>query len=193
MAPREQVTFFAVGAAHDSELTPNNFATLDYILLPRVLQQYVGPVRSDVNAALASHHFLIQAALQITVAPTLAKQCSSKRRDVAALKRPDVAKDFGEAFAEDLASRPHADNVNDASKALCDAFDHAARKALPECSGARPHRPWVRAGTLQLIDQRTTARADHDADQEKDLARRIRASVRSDRRAWLDEVLAQKD
>ena len=146
-----------------------------------------------MNAALASHHFLIQAALQITVAPTFVKQCSSKRRDVAALKRPDVAKDFGEAFAEDLASRPHADNVNDASKALCYAFDHAARKALPECSGARPHRPWVRAGTLQLIDQRTTARADHDADQEKVLSRRIRASVRSDRRAWLDEVLAQKD
>ena len=46
---REQVTFFAAGAAHDSELTPKNFATLDYILSPRVLQQYVGPVRRGVG------------------------------------------------------------------------------------------------------------------------------------------------
>ena len=190
--PREQVTFFAVGAAHDSELTPQNFATLDYILLPRVLQQCVGPVRSDVGAALGSHHFLIQATLAMTVAPTLAKQRPSKR-DVAALKRPDVAKDFSEAFAEELASRPRADNVNAASQAMCDAFAHAAQKALPECSGAQPHRPWVRAATLQLIDQRTAARADHDVGLERDLARRIRASVRSDRRAWLDEVVAQKD
>ena len=43
VAPCEQITFFAVGAAHDIESTPTDFATLDYVLLPRVLQQYVGP------------------------------------------------------------------------------------------------------------------------------------------------------
>ena len=136
VAPRKQITFFAVGAAHDSELTPNNFATLDYILLPRVLQQYVGPVRSDVGAALASHRSLVQATLVMMVAPTLAKQCPTKRRDVAALKRPDVAQDLSEVFAEELASRPRANSVNAATGVTCDAFLHAAKTALPECSGA---------------------------------------------------------
>ena len=104
-----------------------------------------------------------------------------------------MAQDLSEAFAEEVASRPRADSVNAASEAMCDAFAHAAKTALPECSGAQPHRPWVRAATLQLIDLRTAARADQEVGLEKNLVRRIRASVRSDRRAWLDEVLAQKD
>ena len=98
-----------------------------------------------------------------------------------------------QAFAKALASRPRAESVNAASEAVCDAFAHAAKTALPECNGAQPRRPWVRAATLELIDLRATARADQDVSLEKDLVRRIRASVRSDRRAWLDEVLTQKD
>ena len=190
--PQQQVTYYELGASPHSELTPNSFAVLDYILVPRGMESILGPVLSDRTAALASHHFLVSCLAKAAVKKDRRQGRKQVRRSRAALGDEDVAEAFAKAFDESMRHQAKAADINAACDQIGRAFEHASGKALPE-EAATPQRPWIREGTQDLLKQRARARAEQDAERERDLDRRIKASVRHDRRAWLEERLGQKD
>jgi len=72
---------------------------------------------------------------------------------------------------------------------MTEAFHAAIGTTLPVLPLA-PHKPWISAQTLDLIQQRTLARRQgHDAS-ERHLNAKVKQSVKTDRGNWLDGLLA---
>jgi len=67
-----------------------------------------------------------------------------------------------------------------------------AEQVLPNVT-VRAHRPWIRATTLRLIEERSVASLRHDQPHVQKLSSEIRRSAKIDRRVWLEERLLDND
>ena len=77
----EKVTFYDMLTRPTDDITPNRFAELDLILVPRELQQIMGAVRSFRNVPIRTHHFLVCGVLHIEVDKPVSHKPGFKRRN----------------------------------------------------------------------------------------------------------------
>ena len=148
-------------------------------------------VWSDSAAALASHHFLVQARVLIDI-PRTEPRVRKKRKDHSVLRDSNVANSFAEAFCEHMGSDnddADTESAQQLNERMTQAFSFAADRVLPEVK-LLPRRPWISSGTLALIEKRNAARERGAREEELELARQVRASVKSDRSQWLESSLA---
>eukprot|EP00959_Pyramimonas_sp_CCMP1952_P095745 2001657-Pyramimonas_sp.AAC.1 len=75
---------------------------------------------------------------------------------------------------------------------MVDGFVHAETTVLPQ-EPIRPRKPWISSSTLELVRLRYRARRGADAPRERDIAKRIRASVARDKANWLEDVTRDGD
>ena len=81
-------------------------------------------------------------------------------------------------------------NIENVSDMIVSAFTAAANNCLASKPLPSPKKPWIRAGTLDLIQQRSRARAACDYETERSLHRQIKKASRVDRRIWLSNLAA---
>ena len=55
--PKETVTYYAVGASPQSQITPNTFAQLDVFLIPEATPQEVQSIKSHMHFAIPFRRF----------------------------------------------------------------------------------------------------------------------------------------
>ena len=96
--PEQQITYYEIGSSPHEDRNYRNFAQLDFILTPRRWAGAVADVRSCMEEALATHHFLVEAVLDARVDKP-ARKVSQPRYDKAALQDDAVAQAFSEEFA----------------------------------------------------------------------------------------------
>ena len=192
--PEKQITCYNVGAEAMSPATPANHGQLDFMLISRDWLSQICSVHSDRSIALASHHFLVLADVQLDVARG-EKFDRQHRPDVCTLMEPTVSTIFRREFETTMSSiAPNeAEEMNvDAVEA---AMGHAFKKAAESLrkSSTVKHQPWISDGTLLLIEARNRARSDRDKNRERGLNIQIRKSVKKDRSQWLDKLLVTGD
>ncbi len=73
-------------------------------------------------------------------------------------------------------------------RSLTEAFQQAEH-TLPDKEHVAS-KPWIRQGTLTLIKKRSEARLRSDRGMEKEMQKQVRNSVRVDKAAWLENMLA---
>ena len=96
---------------------------------------------------------------------------------------------FAALVEEELRSQAITDTRTTSLEEKQDILKHAFRQAsviLPE-QRATPHKPWITTNTLKLIDERTTARHNKDAEAEKQLGKKVKSSVQKDKRLRLSD------
>ena len=189
----QQATFHDIWQNPVSEISHRGFAQLDLVICPRSELWQVKQIRSDRWQALASHHFLVEVVAELNGGP-------ADHRDSGAIaKHPRY--DF-QAFQDasirnKFAQRSHElvqESLNDSSGAeqvvsvFCEALHSAAAEMLP-VSAAQAKKPWIQAGTLDLITSRNDARKDGDRTRELFLNKRIRKSAVCDRTLWLQNMI----
>ena len=192
-----QVTVYNVGSSPVDELTAAHFGQIDFVLVQRAWLGTVRQLYSDMNMALASHHFAVIADLQIAVPKVvkevIPKHASNPRVCVSALTAVEVANRFALLFDESMSNHEdHELSIDDFYHVMSDAFQHAAEKCLPQ-RARTAKRPWISSETLSLLQRRDDARFSRDVSAERDLSKQIRRSVAEDRRAWLDQLLQSGD
>jgi len=189
-APTERLATY-----HEPSTTPmgdvsSGFSMLDFLLLPSESLDQVVSVSSDRSATLASHHFPVTAHLQVEIETSFVQQPSPKI-DFTALAQPHVRKAVVQEF---LTKQQHAEN-NDLDiswKTMCTNSLDACRAALPEKTRTA-NKPWISDRTLQLIEQKRTARLENDWAMEGKLRKDVRNSVKKDRAAWLEKLSSTGD
>ena len=190
--PQEgRVTYRNLGVPPMEAVTPGRFGQLDLLLMPQDELHRVKDVRSHRSEPLASQHFVVIAEVDGALPP---RTTGSKRKriDRAALKNPTVGNAFTASFLRALSSQDstmaHGD-VNALSDSIVDALQ-VAEDSIPRVA-ATSRRPWIRQGTLDLIDRRSTARVHANHHEEQRLHKQIRRAARDDRNAWLCELAGQ--
>ena len=179
-----QVTVYNVGSSPVDELTAAHFGQIDFVLVQRAWLGTVRQLYSDMNMALASHHFAVIADLQIAV-PKVVKEVIPKhalnsRVSISALNAVEVANRFALLFDESMSNHEHHElSVDDFYDVMSDAFRHAADKCLPQRARIAK-RPWISSETLSLLQRRDDARFSRDVSAERDLSKQIRRSVAVD-------------
>ena len=78
-----------------------------------------------------------------------------------------------------MASTPATEDLDLRATEVADAMHAASAVATRE--GRMAKRPWISQHSLMLMDEREEARKQGRAQAEKDLHRRVRASVKQDR------------
>jgi hypothetical protein len=176
-----------------AEITQHGFAQLDLVLCPRPHLCRVKQVRSDRWQALASHHFLLEVVVHVSVDQhdNIARENKPReqRCDLAALSDPGQADKFAQCFARLCTSCPGPRLPDEFAAHVCEALHQAGVEVLP-ARQAKPARPWIRGATLALIDERNAARRDKNHQLEGALNKQIKKSARVDRASWADTVLA---
>ena len=220
--PNCHITYYEIGSNPHAERTYRNFAQLDLVLVPRSWARAVVDVKSCMGEALATHHFLVEAAVSLQVDKPPRKDPPA-RFDRTALNNEDVAQRFAAEFAaaitQDVCSTrtqepprllgpaeyirqhtpcmrpgtPQSTGDLDSLWASAEqAFQRAAAKTLPTLP-VKATKPWISAATLHLIQSRNVARTARDYDAERECNKRIRWSARADRRRWLEDLAATGD
>lgn len=188
--PADQLaTCYNIGAAAFDEVSWRTHGQIDYVIVPKSWQHVVQDIVADRTAALASHHFLLTADLT-TYIPITTPKDGGKKPLVNSLRTSGMSNSFASLFdlnMEAVTAEP-TQNVNLLYARIVDSFQHAAQTALPQ-SNLQPRRPWISAETLSLIEQRNSARAANAQAEEKQLTKKVRASVEKDRGVWLDSLL----
>ena len=98
---------------------------------------------SDRRRALASHHFLVYADINVDV-PKESRPQPAPRRDLRALRLPGASNRFAAAFAdraEELESSMPGTTASDIEAIMKDSFS-AAATSVPTLPAA-PRKPWV--------------------------------------------------
>ena len=186
-------TFHDVWQNPVSEITHKGFAQLDLVLCERTHLCKVLQTRSDRWQTLASHHFLLEATIKVTVeqGSCLERKTKQERRklNLEELRDRETAVKFANRFA-DLASKSNdtGNSVGEVAEALCEQLHAAARDTLPTRE-VQPARPWIRDDTLSLIAERNNARRAGDRDLEAALNKSIRRSARADRCHWVTNII----
>ena len=146
-----QVTVYNVGSSPVDELTAAHFGQIDFVLVQRAWLGTVRQLYSDMNMALASHHFAVIADLQIAVPKVvkevIPKHASNPRVCVSALTAVEVANRFALLFDESMSN--HEDHelcIDDFYHVMSDAFQHDAEKCLPQ-RARTAKRPWISSET----------------------------------------------
>jgi len=133
---------------------------------------------------------LLAAGLCMQVPKTKSKS-KDATPDRTALATPSVATEFVEAFGAEMrdiiAKDGTCEDPNTWQERFSRAFMHA-QGSLPR-TNATPRRPWISAGTLDLIDARNRAQTAGDWALMWRLKAEVRKSVKKDRRRWLDELV----
>ena len=188
-AVEKQITYHELWASPMEDISWKRFAQLDHVLIPRGDLWQIRQIQSDRQQALASHHFLMEVAVDIQMERSVS---SSKhvRYDLGALQQNGVK----DAFANRFAVLAHECITDDGDcdvlvNSLCDCFDQAAAAALPVLE-VRPQRPWIQSRTLQKISARNEARKAGQRDVELQLNREIRKYAKDDRSCWLNGLLS---
>ena len=189
MPSENKVTYYNVRSSPYSDLTLEHFGQLDYILLPNQDPQKIRHLASDMLEAMPSHHFLLECRMQCDIekqTPKTAAPCF----DRSALTCISTRNRFAEIFMEEMQECQPGSLMLDLDargKCVNDAFLRAATLALP-ARQATKRRPWIHDATLQLIDERNSARRSNDAAKEHVLNASIRSAVKTDRAAWLNRL-----
>eukprot|EP00959_Pyramimonas_sp_CCMP1952_P414194 8678259-Pyramimonas_sp.AAC.1 len=177
----EKVTYYDLGTDPTSEITCKKFAEIDHLIIDERWQHVVRSVKSDRSLAFASHHFLVQATLDVDI-PKSGPTGRSPRLDPASLQRPSVAEQFVGSFVEAAAAGPAPPGVDDHAQHVVRCLESAAEQCL-DGRQAQAKRPWIRRGTLDLIELRNQARTSRQFTLEQELSRQVRQSARKDRAA----------
>jgi hypothetical protein len=158
----KQVTFYNIGSSPHSELNHTNFGQLDLILVPKDAIGNVKRLASDRDAALSSHHFLVECSFKCDVDKQCPKKVITLHRT--ALKHPYTTRNFQQVFDGEvrrLIEQRATDEIDAYNTIINEAFVTAAKATIPAVT-VQPKRPWIRAGTLRIIEQRNEARAATD-------------------------------
>ena len=188
-----RITCYNVGSSPADPPIERHFGQIDFILVSAEWKDSVQRVWSDRTAALASHHFLVQAELQVEIQKAT-PSAPPTRRDISALREPALANSFNELFTEHMVSHCSGEDVSahQLNEKMISAFRDAADRCLPEAA-LRPKRPWISEQTLAIIRERNDARSRGLLAQERALTQRVKASVKADRTRWLEDSLATGD
>lgn len=186
------VTCYNIGHQAGDPIRWESHSQIDFALCPMEWMHTVADVFSNRSLALATHHFPVFLDTSIVV-PRPVAACH-RRANVAALSEPVVANRFAFLFYTCMEDSPAggSSDLNQTYACMIDAFQAAAEHALPT-SKAAPKRPWISGRTLLLIDERCEARRDNNTRLQRKLNTSIQKSVKFDRTAWMDSLLADGD
>lgn len=158
-----QITCYDIGSTPVDPPTPEHFGQIDFALVPRNWTINLLRVYSDRSRALASHHFVVLAHLQLWI-PKPAARTNQAKLCISALRDPGTSAKFARAFANLMDD--HQDNgqgdstpsgVTLLSANISRAMFQTAAQTLPS-SISVAQSPWISSRTLRLIDQRRIAR-----------------------------------
>ena len=145
-------------------------------------------VWSERGAPLQSRHFLLLARVALDIPP--AKHAPAAGPSLASLREPSSERRFAESFSQNVISQRKAGpaDLEHQARSIEDSFRKAAAEILPD-RAAKPKRPWISNRTLELIEKRWALRGGNvTVANEQALNRKIRASAKQDREAWLDRL-----
>ncbi|CAK0833860.1 unnamed protein product, partial [Prorocentrum cordatum] len=109
------------------------------------------------------------------------------------MQRDRYQEELGEELADRMAETDAEQRTLDELNAhVASAIQHAAEACLSTLPAAR-HRPWISSATLELITSRSDARKNGDYTREKQPPGTIKASAKTDRNKWLDDLPAPGD
>ena len=93
----QQITYFDLHASPNSDMTPLNFAQIDFVLIDRLWMYSIKDVWSDHHLPLQSHHFPVICDLEVEV-PKQWKKNRKKSHDIEMLKDEKIARNFASCF-----------------------------------------------------------------------------------------------
>ncbi|CAE8629688.1 unnamed protein product, partial [Polarella glacialis] len=93
-----QITCYDIGSTPVDPPTPEHFGQIDFALVPRNWTINLLRVYSDRSRALASHHFVVLAHLQLWI-PKPAARTNQAKLCISALRDPGTSAKFARAFA----------------------------------------------------------------------------------------------
>ena len=189
--PEQQITCYNVGAERYSPADPKNFGQIYFALISQAWSHKLLDVTSDRTRALASHHFILHASLDLQVDKQRKRQ-KQPRMNFAALREESIAESFRETFHSEMASFGFAEDLNAYSNNVGMAMRAAATSTIPTIP-LQPHKPWIAARTLDLIQRRNSMSSSGDSDGVERLSKDIKKSVGQDRSDWLDALLDSGD
>jgi hypothetical protein len=99
------------------------------------------------------------------------------------LQEPYTKRNFQQVFdgeVQRLIEQHATEEIDTYNTIINEAFATAAKATIPAVS-VQPRRPWIRSGTLRLIQQRNEARVATDFANEKILNEAITQSAKRDR------------
>jgi len=185
--PLEQrVTYFEPRACPKDDITPTTFFVLDLLLVQQEHLTDVLECLSDRNASLASHHFPVRVALNLSM-----PQARSNYRpsvDWGLLKDTDI----GHRFSQKLADKIEGTEAEHDWAPYCDVVHSLAESELPP-RRKQPNKPWITEATLELLAQKRNARQSGNWTLEKTLRAETKRAARKDRAAWLEKLGADGD
>ena len=192
----KRVTYYDLAAKPMDAIAHNKFAELDHVLTEKRWQSSVTSVTSNRALALASHHFMLTIELELDIPKTQRKQ-RSLFLDRADLQNPNTARHFTTEFLSATTAPLQSNSVtspsldNQAGQIAASMFA-AASKCL-EQREVKPNRPWIRRGTLDLIELRNQARINSQHQLELSLNKLIKQSAKQDRKEWLNDMMDTGD
>ena len=190
-----QVTCYNVGHKPMEDITWRSHSQIDFLLCSKEWVTQLTSISSSRLCALASHHFPLFIRMQIDIPKGETKTAQMPRYSWAALEDHGVASQFVTSVDETMHQFTDGNetaNLNLQYARLVDACMAAADKVLP-ISTIPPRHPWISQKTLALIEARALARMRSQFGIEQGLGKQIKASVKQDRSAWLDGLLASGD
>lgn len=192
----ERVTCYNIGHEPIGPVCWESHSQIDFMLIPRHWLHSIRNIFSDRLVALASHHFILTARIDVCVPKIEHIGCT--RPLASALQDITVANMFAAFFEANMereqaeSENPEAESVNLLHARMVDAFHGAAAAVLPHAS-VQQRRPWISASTLDLLQRRNAARSNGTYDEERRIGKLIKSSVARDRRSWLDALLKSGD
>ena len=155
-AVQNTVTYFDLTATPHDPITTNNFAELDHLLVSKTWHNNVINIRSHPQIALATHHFLVTADLNIQI--ERGRPSGNKlTHDLSSLQRQSIAVSFANSFTNHLYSGGYHDSncFNDLEQAagmFAQSMVEAVTDTVPMVAAKR-NKPWISSNTLDLISQ----------------------------------------
>ena len=190
----KMVTCYNIGFQAMSEISWRAHSQIDFFLCPSDWKHVVERVWSDRSMPLASHHFPVFAHLQISVSKDERTNASHNHFSCAALLDPLAANRFADLFDKCMedSSFSGSEDLNLKYACMVDAFKTAEAETLTKRT-VKPRKPWISSMTLVLIEQRQICRQSGNRDEEAQLNKQVRASVKRDRTRWLEAMLETGD
>ena len=199
-APMQQkVSCYNIGYKPTDLISWASHSEIDFVLCSKDWHHSVREVSTNLLLPLSSHHFLLEVVLEVHVLKNSSKAPTHRKYDVSVLQNPDTACRFADVFNEHMTCSASSsvntgpsNSVNLLYENMLEGFDYAAAQILPT-QVLKPQKPWISAGTIQLLERRKTARLARDYDEEQVLARLVKVSVKQDRTNWLETLTATGD
>ena len=161
---------------------------------------WIQDLRSDRTVPLATRHFLMQLRLHLSLDTSTPMPPRSLER----MRVPDndAKQDYQQGFCNAVGAPAFTLTLDQHARTIRTAMQSASEELL-NTSARKPRRPWISQATLDLLTGRDRFRAAGSPEKETDLTKRIRASVKEDKRrqvggrsmgssAWAPEGASQK-